>query len=78
MDEKSIIHHIDELVAEEHDLRHRSRELRAPDRARLQHLEDELDQAWDLLRRRRAAPDAGQDPDAVQERSIDEVESYLQ
>ena len=33
---------------------------------------------WDLLRQRRAKRSAGQDPDAVQPRSPDVVERYLQ
>ena len=41
-------------------------------------LEVTLDQMWDLLRQRRAKRNAGQDPDAAQERSPDAVEGYLQ
>ena len=48
------------------------------DRHRLQHLEEELDQAWDLLRQRRAREETGEDPDTAQERSVNEVEGYLQ
>jgi hypothetical protein len=44
----------------------------------LETLERELDQAWDLLRQRRAREESGEDPDQAHERSIDEVESYLQ
>jgi hypothetical protein len=45
---------------------------------RLRSLEEELDQCWDLLRRRRAARSNHQDPDAVDPRPVPEVESYLQ
>ena len=45
---------------------------------RLQHLEEQLDQAWDLLRQRRAREDTGEDPNVAQERSVNEVEGYLQ
>jgi hypothetical protein len=80
-DEKTVLSHIDELVAEEHELRkaHGSqRGLDADGRARLEHLERELDQCWDLLRQRRARSEYGEDPDGAHTRSEDEVESYLQ
>jgi hypothetical protein len=41
-------------------------------------LEVQLDQAWDLLRQRRAREETGEDPDAASERSGNDVESYLQ
>jgi hypothetical protein len=81
MDDKSVLSHISELVAEEHRLR---TELQAgsisedEEHARLKAVEEQLDQLWDLLRRRRAAKDAGTTPDEVDERPIDEVEHYLQ
>ncbi len=81
MDEKQILGRIDEIVAEEHELRARSTSghpLSADERSRLRHLEEHLDQAWDLLRQRRARREAGQNPDAVAERPVPEVESYLQ
>jgi hypothetical protein len=78
MDDKSLRHHIGELVEEEHELRHRAGGLSDEQRQRLDHLEQELDQTWDLLRRRMAREDAGQSPDAEQERPVNEVETYLQ
>lgn len=78
MDDKTILDHIHELVAEEKALRTSRHGLSAEDRHRLQSLEQQLDQAWDLLRQRRALEEAGENPDAVNERSVDEVESYLQ
>ena len=80
MDDKTILDHIHELVAEEHQLResHRGTGLAAEDRQRLQALEVQLDQAWDLLRQRRAREELGEDPDQAKERPVDEVESYLQ
>ena len=77
-DEKTILHHIDELVAEEKQLRAAHHGLAGEDRQRLQHLEEQLDQAWDLLRQRRARTETGEDPDTAQERSVNEVEGYLQ
>ncbi len=40
--------------------------------------EVELDQAWDLLRQRRAKEEFGEDPESAQERPSGEVEGYLQ
>jgi hypothetical protein len=81
MDEKSIFANIDSLVDEEHRLRQRLQagEITTDDEhTRLRDLEEALDQCWDLLRRRRAARTSGEDPDAVQPRSVQEVEGYLQ
>jgi hypothetical protein len=78
VDDKTILEHIHQLVEEEKQLRADHRGLAGEDRRRLQHLEEQLDQAWDLLRQRRAREDTGDDPDAVQERSVNEVEGYLQ
>ncbi|MET0479597.1 MAG: DUF2630 family protein, partial [Actinomycetota bacterium] len=52
--------------------------LTEDDTARLQDLEVQLDQCWDLLRQRRARRDAGQDPDAAHVRPEGTVEGYLQ
>jgi predicted nuclease with TOPRIM domain len=79
--ERSILHHIDELVAEEHQLRsrHRSGEgLSDAQRDRMRELEVQLDQAWDLLRQRRAKTEYGDDPANATERDPGEVETYLQ
>ncbi len=78
MDDKTILEHIHDLVAEEKTLRADGHHLGTEDRQRLQSLEQQLDQAWDLLRQRRAREELGEDPDAVNERSVNEVESYLQ
>ena len=45
---------------------------------RIRRLETALDQCWDLLRRRRAARAAGQDPDEATVRPADQVERYSQ
>jgi hypothetical protein len=78
MDDKTILDNIHQLVAEEKELRSKHHGLGSEDRLRLQHLEEQLDQAWDLLRQRRAREDTGDDPDVAQERSVNEVEGYLQ
>lgn len=80
MDNEQIIGRIDELVAEERALRTRAvgAGLTDAEHARLGLLETQLDQCWDLLRRRRAQTEFGADPDAAQARSVSEVESYRQ
>jgi hypothetical protein len=81
MDEKTILGRIGELVDEEHRLRTAVQhgDLASDDeRGRLRAVEDELDQCWDLLRRRRAARAGGVDPDTLAARSVPEVENYLQ
>jgi hypothetical protein len=80
VNDKTILDHVDELIAEEKQLRatHLGHGLTGPDRERLQKIEVELDQAWDLLRQRRAKAEFGEDPDAAAERPSGEVEGYLQ
>ena len=68
--------HIEELIAEEHTLR--SGHVEPEDADRIQAIERQLDQAWDLLRQRNALRSAGVNPDEAQERPESEVESYLQ
>jgi hypothetical protein len=79
-DDKSLLTRIDELVAEEHELRtkHAAGEISdADEKARLSKLEVELDQAWDLLRQRRAKREYGENPEDAQSRSAETVEGYL-
>lgn len=81
MDEKQIFDRIDALVAEEHQLR--TKRLQgaidpATESARLRDLEETLDQCWDLLRRRRALSDAGENPDEARPADVAQVEGYLQ
>lgn len=80
MDERSILSHISDLVAEERALRERhvGEGLDGADQARLQAIEEDLDQTWDLLRQRRAKAEFGESPDSAETRPTDEVESYLQ
>jgi hypothetical protein len=77
VDDKTILHHITELVEEESRLR---AETEAPQQhsARIQALEEQLDQCWDLLRQRRAKREFGQNPDDAQVRDKDTVEKYIQ
>jgi hypothetical protein len=70
-----ILHRIEGLVEEEHAMRSGGREV---DPGRLRHVEEQLDQCWDLLRQRQARREAGADPDQAQPRPVAEVEGYLQ
>lgn len=80
MADDDTIRRIDELIAEERDLRAQAigRALGDQDRARLRELEQQLDQCWDLLRRRRALAEFGEDPAQAHTRPVSEVESYQQ
>jgi len=51
---------------------------RSTDTARLEEIRVDLDVLWDLLRRRRALREAGQDPDLADERAAETVERYWQ
>ena len=77
MDDKDIRQHIHELVEEEHRLRNAG-EHTEETRARVQQLEQDLDQLWDLLRQRDAKRQYGENPDEAQERPEPQVENYLQ
>jgi uncharacterized protein YajQ (UPF0234 family) len=81
MDDKDILGHIDELIATEHDLRRRlaAGELTTDEEhQQLRDTEEQLDQAWDLLRQRRARREFGEDPGASAARPVSEVEGYMQ
>ena len=80
MDDATIHERIEQLVAEEHELWKRESEGEIDDatRQRLNELEVALDQAWDLLRQRKALRRANLDPDAAQVRDPDVVENYRQ
>jgi hypothetical protein len=80
MADGEILSRIDELIAEEHELRSRSVGvgLTGADRDRLTGVEQQLDQCWDLLRQRRAKAEFSEDPEDAQVRTVGEVESYRQ
>jgi len=74
MSDKTILHHITELVEEEHKLRaDSSSEATAQ---RLKHVAEQLDQCWDLLRQRRAKREFGDDPSTAAVRDVGTVERY--
>jgi hypothetical protein len=76
MSDADIHRTITDLVQEEHRLR--SGQVSAEDRERLAHLEQSLDQCWDLLRQRQALRESGADPEQAGSRPVGEVEGYLQ
>ena len=76
MNDEDVLHHIRALVDEEHQLRSGGTEPGEATQSRLNSLEQQLDQCWDLLRRRRAATEFGTDP-AADVRPVSEVEGYL-
>jgi hypothetical protein len=84
MSDETIAARIENLVAEEHDLRNREQtdasddDRLEADQERLREVEIELDRCWDLLRQRRAIRDAGGDPDDAHVRDADTVERYWQ
>ncbi|WP_427172547.1 DUF2630 family protein [Arthrobacter sp. 92] len=81
-DNQDILENIKSLVEEERELREGVRgtggSVHAPDAARLRHIEESLDQCWDLLRQRRAKKESGENPDDAAERPVSEVEGYRQ
>jgi hypothetical protein len=80
MADEGVHNHIEQLVAEEHQLwqREQAGQSTDDDRKRLAEVKVALDQSWDLLRQRRALREAGLDPDAAGERNPEVVEKYWQ
>ncbi len=75
-----ILARIGELVDRERELRelHVQKPLTEEDRRRLEALETELDQCWDLLNQRRALREFGFDPSEAEVRDDEVVERYQQ
>jgi hypothetical protein len=80
MDDGTILKQIEKLSSEEQELEesHHGKPLAQEQRERLRAVEVELDQAYDLLRQRRARRTAGQDPNQASVRTEGVVENYLQ
>jgi hypothetical protein len=74
MADEEILHRIRTLVEEEHAVRSGNE----VDEQRLAHIEETLDQCWDLLRQRRALREFGEDPSEAQVRGEGTVEHYQQ
>ncbi|WP_295660264.1 DUF2630 family protein [uncultured Nocardioides sp.] len=79
--EQALLKQVADLVDHEHVLRQRLADpdhpRRIESRAALHHLEEELDQCWDLLRQRRALRTAHLDPEGAHVRPVEQVENYL-
>jgi len=73
VDDEKILLKIESLVDEEEGL---PEEETPEDAQRLVHLEETLDQCWDLLRRRRALREFGQDPDVATVGDADTAKYY--
>jgi Protein of unknown function (DUF2630) len=73
--DQGVLHRIQSLVDEEHRLLQGGQ---ATGGARLDELQVELDQCWDLLRQRRALREFGDDPDQAKVRPAKVVEDYQQ
>ncbi|PUA79063.1 DUF2630 family protein [Nocardioides currus] len=73
MADEDIISRINALVDEEHRLRSGS----GTDRERLEALEIQLDQCWDLLRQRRAKREFGAPESEAHVHPAETVEKYL-
>jgi hypothetical protein len=76
-EEQSGLKSIHRLAEEEHRL-YAQEALTDADRARLEKINVELDQCWDLLRQRQALRDAGRNPDEAHVRPPEVVEGYEQ
>ena len=80
MTDEELTGRIGQLVEEEHRLHNESvgRGLSVEEASRLEALQVQLDQCWDLLRQRRALRETGQNPDEADVRDGRTVEGYLQ
>jgi len=75
MSDQSIVEHISALADEERRLLNDEAHAQE-NHARIQQIAEQLDQCWDLLRRRRARAEYGQNPDDVKVRDVRTVEGY--
>jgi len=73
--DKTVLEHIEHLVAEEKELYGRGTMTDA-DRERLAKINVELDRCWALLRQRRALRDFRRNPDDAEVRPAGIVENY--
>ena len=74
--EAPVLTHIQELVAEEHRLFDK-RSLDDSENRRLEKIQVELDQCWDLLRQHRALRETGRDESDAKVRPPEVVEKYV-
>lgn len=75
MKDSTVFSHIAALIEEENLIREKS-SVSHDDAVRLRHLNEQLDQCWDLLRQRRALREFGQSADSATPRDVEVVERY--
>ena len=75
--DQSVLNQIQNLVHEEQKIYGKG-DVSDHDQVRLEKIQVELDQCWDLLRQRRAKREFGQDPDKAHVRPASVVEKYEQ
>jgi hypothetical protein len=73
--DESVLSQIEKLAEEEQAL-YSHEELEPQAQKRLQQIQIQLDQCWDLLRQRRALREFGKDPDEAEVRPAKVVEDY--
>ena len=73
--DEGILKHIEKLVSEEQHL-YGKQGINDSEQVRLEKLQVELDQCWDLLRQRRAKREFGQNPENAAPRDAGTVENY--
>jgi hypothetical protein len=81
MADDDVLNHIQDLADEEHKLyerHHGGDPLDEDEHRRLEELQVQLDQCWDLLRQRRARREFGDDPSVARVRDEPTVEGYRQ
>lgn len=80
MEDEQVHNQIEQLVAEEQELYERGAQggLNDSEHRRLEAIKVGLDQAWDLLRQRRALREAGYDADSARVHDPEVVERYEQ
>ncbi len=75
--DESVLSKIQQLVHEEQSIYGKS-DVTDHDQTRLQKIQVELDQCWDLLRQRRAKREFGENPNDAHVRPASVVEKYEQ
>jgi hypothetical protein len=81
MADDDVLNNIQQLADEEHKLyerHHGGDPLNEDEHRRLEELQVQLDQCWDLLRQRRARREFGDDPSQAKVRDDSTVEGYRQ
>ena len=73
--DESVLSQIERLAEEEQEL-YSHEEIDKESQKRLEHIQVQLDQCWDLLRQRRALREFGKDPDEAEVRPAKMVEDY--